>query len=62
VQDAVTEWLKAGDKLDTLKAVLENTFSKVRAERIAVTEVTGYTHKETKWHGANPAWLTSSNS
>lgn len=40
VQDAVTEWLKVGDKLDTLKAVLENTFSKVRAERIAVTEVT----------------------
>jgi len=40
VQEAVTNWLTAGDKLDTLKAVLEGTFSKVRAERIAVTEVT----------------------
>ena len=42
VQDKVTEWIGAGDPLSTLEKdpVLLNTFGKVRAKRIAVTEVT----------------------
>jgi SPP1 gp7 family putative phage head morphogenesis protein len=40
VQKAVTDWLAAGDPLDVLINMLEPTFGKVRAARIAATEVT----------------------
>jgi len=40
VQKAVTDWLESGESFDSLVATLTNTFGKIRAERIAATEVT----------------------
>jgi SPP1 gp7 family putative phage head morphogenesis protein len=40
VQEAVTKWLQSNESFDSLVTMLENTFSDVRAARIAATEVT----------------------
>jgi len=40
VQDKVTEWIGSGEPLKSLENELLPTFGKVRAKRIAVTEVT----------------------
>jgi len=40
VQNKVTEWIESGDPLKELEKELLPTFGKVRAKRIAVTEVT----------------------